>query len=83
MINADILVSTISVVPELLAPVPDHDMNDAMGVGSQGVDEDDVRSSLYPPTAAPPYGLQEGASLLPVFAAIGAFVPIVFCLCRI
>ncbi|XP_022644800.1 malectin-A-like isoform X2 [Varroa jacobsoni] len=77
-----VLKGTPDMVPELLAP-PLDDMGDPHGGAGRSSDEDGTSSSLYPPTASPPYGFQEGASLLPVFAAIGAFVPIVFCLCRI
>jgi hypothetical protein len=32
---------------------------------------------------ADPYTEEEGASMLPIFVAIGAFIPLVFCLCRL
>ncbi|OQR79221.1 malectin-A-like [Tropilaelaps mercedesae] len=79
-----VLKGTPEMVPELLGPVVEYDTMDVLGSETrEDEDEDDVGSSIYPPTATPLYGLEEGASLLPVFAAIGAFVPIVFCLCRI
>ena len=35
------------------------------------------------PKAEDPYAEQDGSSLLPVFVAVGAFIPILVCLCKI
>jgi len=35
------------------------------------------------PRVADPYSEEDSSSLLPIFVAIGAFVPIVFCLCKL
>jgi hypothetical protein len=35
------------------------------------------------PKQANPYSLDESSVMLPVFIAIGAFVPLLFCLCRL
>lgn len=35
------------------------------------------------PRVADPYADEDSSSLLPIFVAIGAFIPLVFCLCRL
>ena len=35
------------------------------------------------PRAADPYSQEDASSMLPVFVAIGAFIPILFCLCKL
>lgn len=35
------------------------------------------------PRAENPYEAEDGSSMLPIFVAIGAFIPLVFCLCKL
>ena len=35
------------------------------------------------PRVADPYAEEDSTSMLPIFVAIGAFIPLVFCLCKL
>ena len=35
------------------------------------------------PKAQDPYENEEGSAMLPIFVAIGAFIPLVFCMCKL
>ena len=35
------------------------------------------------PRVADPYAEDDSSSMLPIFVAIGAFIPLVFCLCKL
>lgn len=68
-------------VPQL-GPIP-PDPEDYHGM--QEEEEETVMRSRHTsgPRTPDPYLIDESSLMLPVFVAIGAFVPLLFCLCKL
>lgn len=80
-VNAIVVIKgTPDMVPEL-PPLPiEEELPEVPSTQEEALSEPRPIRYHHATTA---YGVQEGVSLLPIFVAIGAFVPVLFCLCKI
>jgi len=64
-----------------LAPLPVEPEEDE--VADDLKESTSARRKPSGPRVADPYTEEDSSSMLPIFVAIGAFIPLVFCLCRL
>jgi len=80
-INAIVLIKgTLEDFPKL-APLPVEPEEDE--VADDLKESTSARRKPSGPRVADPYTEEDSSSMLPIFVAIGAFIPLVFCLCRL
>ncbi|XP_037040186.1 malectin-A [Bradysia coprophila] len=69
---------------EIEAPDQTHQLND---IESESLEYDEIKPAKQRKTSGPrqedPYALDDSSVMLPVFIAIGAFIPLLFCLCKL
>lgn len=70
--------------PQLL-PLPNHDEPDEIEDSDPDDSMEDSKPSRKPsgPKTRDPYENEESPAMLPIFVAIGAFIPLVFCMCKL
>ncbi|XP_055636937.1 malectin-A [Toxorhynchites rutilus septentrionalis] len=67
-------------VPE---PLEESPTTSSIADGDAQVDTKNKQRKTSGPKQPNPYSLDESSMMLPVFIAIGAFIPLLFCLCRL
>ncbi|XP_017043967.1 malectin [Drosophila ficusphila] len=63
--------------------LPEQQQNDQLSNEQQAQQSPDSKKSYSGPRQPNPYSMDDSSILLPVFIAIGAFIPLLFCLCKL
>merc|ERR1719447_2217107 len=80
-INAVVLIKGTSNDWPKLPPLPIEQEPDE--IADDQKESTSARRKPSGPRVADPYAEDDSSSMLPIFVAIGAFIPLVFCLCRL
>lgn len=81
-----VMKGTLDEVPKLPPIVNPESQSDQASKQSSDEEEEEDKSQKRPrtvPKVADPYESEDSSIMLPVFIVIGAFIPVLFCLCRL